>query len=642
MKKWQIPSSIIKRYIPYSAVKKRLLKQVALLEDSILFDKEYYMEQAKRAGIEIEINRAVWHYVTIGDRLRLKTHRLFDTHYYHDVYRDVEPAGMTALHHFVEHGARENRNPHPAFDCSHVRLQTLSDENPLLSYILSEKGSLNPHRLFDERFVISQIAPDQLNGKTVLEAYFDSSLDVEPSEHFNPAEYYERYPSIKDLHPFYHYVRWGIGEGRLITGRSGSIKNIMAEIEHAALADPDIIPPWQDIDEIGRVQRLATKSLEEELMLRLTDGLDQSKTTFIAVTSYLSAGGAEKVLANICNAMEESEEIEQIIIIKTGRGENNDGRWLGKSNQIVIDLSDIIDSIPGKSAALTFAIFLRMLNLTCVFVVNSPLGWDLIERHGRVLNKICNLSVACFCYDYDDFGRCAGYARTHLPHALPYVDKIVTDNAAFRDVLVQDLSLDKEEARKIVVLYQPIQLHLIDRQLDRVSSRALRNVLWAGRFSKQKRVDLAIEIAKEMPDLHFTLAGGVEGDLGLSAIALPTNITFYGAYERFESLPIQRFDIFLYTAQWDGLPNVLLEAAAVGLPIVAPDIGGIPELISEHTGWLVSENSSAYAFSQTIRTLIGNPQLARDKAMSLAKLLKVRHSRELFAIEAVQKLVKDR
>jgi glycosyltransferase involved in cell wall biosynthesis len=63
----------------------------------------------------------------------------------------------------------------------------------------------------------------------------------------------------------------------------------------------------------------------------------------------------------------------------------------------------------------------------------------------------------------------------------------------------------------------------------------------------------------------------------------------------------------------DGLPNVLLEAAALGLPILTTPVGGTRDLINEETGWLCKPHNVT-DLANSIQHIFANPQKAFVKA----------------------------
>ncbi len=69
------------------------------------------------------------------------------------------------------------------------------------------------------------------------------------------------------------------------------------------------------------------------------------------------------------------------------------------------------------------------------------------------------------------------------------------------------------------------------------------------------------------------------------------------------------FDIFALASEREEMPMAILEAMATGLPVVAIDVGGIPEMVTEgETGWLVRARDTA-AFGERLTRLADDPVL---------------------------------
>lgn len=103
-------------------------------------------------------------------------------------------------------------------------------------------------------------------------------------------------------------------------------------------------------------------------------------------------------------------------------------------------------------------------------------------------------------------------------------------------------------------------------------------------------VAVAKRVCEAFPRARFVLIG--DGELRPSIEAL---VEQYGLKQRVylagwrRDIPtaMKTFDAFLLTSRWEGLPRVLLEARAVGIPVVATRVGGVEEVIVEgRHGWL--------------------------------------------------------
>jgi len=126
------------------------------------------------------------------------------------------------------------------------------------------------------------------------------------------------------------------------------------------------------------------------------------------------------------------------------------------------------------------------------------------------------------------------------------------------------------------------------------------SVLYAGRLTKEKGVDLLgeafAEARRREPRLHLLLAGGGPEE-GALRERLGADATFLGWLEGDAlATAYASADLFLFPSQTDTFGQVILEAQASGLPVVAVGIGGPAELIADgRTGVLCPPDASALA-----------------------------------------------
>jgi glycosyltransferase involved in cell wall biosynthesis len=70
-------------------------------------------------------------------------------------------------------------------------------------------------------------------------------------------------------------------------------------------------------------------------------------------------------------------------------------------------------------------------------------------------------------------------------------------------------------------------------------------------------------------------------------------------------------DIFLFTTNFEGFPNALLEAMAAGLPIVSTNFAGVDELVQNGITGLIVPIDDANAACDCIKSYIDNPTTAK-------------------------------
>jgi len=143
-------------------------------------------------------------------------------------------------------------------------------------------------------------------------------------------------------------------------------------------------------------------------------------------------------------------------------------------------------------------------------------------------------------------------------------------------------------------------------------------VITVGRISEQKDPATLLAVARRVharrSDIHYLWVGD-----GPMRQRLEEEIARLGLADLFHVLGLRddvpkllaAADVFLLTSRWEGLPRVLPQAMAAGLPVVATAVDGSPEAVSEgETGYLCPPGD-VEALAARLLHLIENPTLAR-------------------------------
>ena len=121
-------------------------------------------------------------------------------------------------------------------------------------------------------------------------------------------------------------------------------------------------------------------------------------------------------------------------------------------------------------------------------------------------------------------------------------------------------------------------------------------------------IELARRVQSTHPHLHFLLVGDGPDAKALHAAAEGlTNLEFTGWVDDIGNY-LGAFDLFAYPSRQEALGSALLEAMAAGVPVLATQVGGVPELVSSQTGRLVPVDD-LQAFGAALQDLSQAPQL---------------------------------
>lgn len=170
-------------------------------------------------------------------------------------------------------------------------------------------------------------------------------------------------------------------------------------------------------------------------------------------------------------------------------------------------------------------------------------------------------------------------------------------------------------------------------------------LLFVGRITKEKGIfellDAFSQLIKKYPSPKLLFVGPLFDEARFKKtvcrLGIKKSVTVSGGVGH-EEIPyyMNSSDAFVFPSWMEGLPNVVMEACACGLPVVASNVGGIPELIeNEVTGFMVPPQSPEDLIEK-LSLVIENPEVSN----ALAKKARQKMLRELNYHQNGQILVK--
>ena len=133
-------------------------------------------------------------------------------------------------------------------------------------------------------------------------------------------------------------------------------------------------------------------------------------------------------------------------------------------------------------------------------------------------------------------------------------------------------------------------------------------VLYFGRYSEEKGINTLLTACKSLPNISFIFAGTGPLEDELDKLSNVTNVGFKTGDELEMLIREARFSI--YPSEWyENCPFSVMESQMYGTPVIAADIGGIPELIQRGITGELFESGNVNELTKVIETLWENKVL---------------------------------
>ena len=282
----------------------------------------------------------------------------------------------------------------------------------------------------------------------------------------------------------------------------------------------------------------------------------------------------------------------------------------------VVELDGLVHPLRGIATAFRLAAYLRLLRRyrpRVVFAVNQfeALCLCAVKRFypdfRLVVSENCHVSSNLYGADRHRGWFGAYYRGMFRREYSAYADIVHTVAEEAADDLVINHGIDRS---KIRVIYNPVDIHSLAKGgAESVDHEWLGSgktvVIAASRLAAQKRIDVLLKAWR------IIMSKGAVGDLGLARLlicgdgelraelaalterlGIADSVRFVG----FQSNPwkwISKANLFVSTSEWEGLPCSLIEAQALGIPVVSSDCPSGPKeiLCNGRAGYLFKTGS---------------------------------------------------
>ncbi len=163
-----------------------------------------------------------------------------------------------------------------------------------------------------------------------------------------------------------------------------------------------------------------------------------------------------------------------------------------------------------------------------------------------------------------------------------------------------------------------------------------------GRLSDEKGFDLLIDAFARLVDRGLDARLVIAGE-GPEQSSLQNQIDRLGMSQRIQLIGfcedtrgfLEALDLFVLSSHREGLPNVVLEAMAVGVPVIATRVGGVPRLVTKDKNGRLIDSGSVDQIAEAIEQLAASPdnreRLAAAGAETIAHQWSFRHRIERMA-----------
>ena len=156
-------------------------------------------------------------------------------------------------------------------------------------------------------------------------------------------------------------------------------------------------------------------------------------------------------------------------------------------------------------------------------------------------------------------------------------------------------------------------------------------LLWVRSLSSIYNPEMALQVLdglkKHIPSPELCMVGpdkdGKQAKLQQIGSDLDLNVVFTGKLAKTDWVNLsEQYDIFINTTHFDNTPVSVIEAMALGLPVISTNVGGIPYLLKNGKTAMLVDDNDAEAMVEAIMKIINNSELKDDLVRNALELVR--------------------
>jgi glycosyltransferase involved in cell wall biosynthesis len=190
------------------------------------------------------------------------------------------------------------------------------------------------------------------------------------------------------------------------------------------------------------------------------------------------------------------------------------------------------------------------------------------------------------------------------------VHRIIVPSQYLRGILVEHWGLPAE---RVNVIHNAFEVGSSAAAPVSVDLPVKHRIITVCRLTGWKGIDGLIQVLAELPDTGLVVVG--DGPLGdelrtlARTLGVHERVRFVGTVPKVQ-VPgyLKACDVFVLNSTYEGLPHVLLEALAAGLPVIATDVGGSGEVVEHESNGLLIPPRDPLALRHALLRILDNPE----------------------------------